>query len=128
MTPEPRKVSTTPSAIPAMMTPEPRPSRMSSNISSTAVIPLKFKIKARRGDGVASRHRGAAAVSPLSVRGQSRRSGGGGDRLEPASRLREHVLALVVEELRPVVADGRRGRELAAVEGRGAEGLRALAR
>src|SRR5580698_1373974 len=70
----------------------------------------------------------AAAARPLSVRAQSPLSGGRGNRLEPAGRLHEHVLAHVLEELRSVVADRGRARELAAVQGGRAEGLWALER
>src|SRR6185437_9932842 len=104
MIPEPRYVSTTPSAMPAISAPEPSPRRLNSRICCTVYVPGSVTDVVRC------------------------RSPGSRRRLQPSRGLDERMLALVQEELRPVVADARRRRVLAALQGGCSESYRARER
>src|SRR4051794_23401601 len=116
MIPEPRYVRTMPSEMPAMSDPEPRPSSAKRRIC----------VQSMRSETEESGAAVAAPLilqpAPLPLRGEVR------GRPQPAGEALEHALALVLEELRLVVAGGRLGLVLAALEARCAESLRALER
>src|SRR4051794_688393 len=109
MIPEPRYVSTTPIAIPAMSDPEPRPRSAKRRICVQSM-----------------REKGGAVVRPRPVRSALRREAR--RRPQPAGQPLEDPLAHVLEELRLVVARGGLGLVLAALQARRAESLGTLER
>src|SRR5215469_8983989 len=119
--------------MPAMSATEPSPSRMKSKMVSTgSFLGQCFRYVKCSGVGPRFQGRGNAATARVSPRGRgaavSRCGSAARRRLGPAGRLDPLVLAGVCEELRAVVADAWRGRVVAALERRGAKGLRALER
>src|SRR5512143_2961138 len=112
MKPEPRYVTTTPSAMAAIVAPVPRPSRRKRRVSFTS--------------SPVGQPTGPESTGPVGWR--LLLSGALLGRPDPAGRLRELELPLVGERLEHVVADARRGLVLAALELRRPERQRAAER